>query len=395
MPIESIPKALGGKFELYNESYAFDVSESGPFHLAGDAAARHPHIDLDHTNHALQKENTSEMSNSASLLDTGDVHHNNTHNERPYKLQATASTTSFISTDSEQSHPSNDETTSRLVPSSSTASLNSHHHSGTALDQLEESHLHTHGKNTDSNNKSASQETHAKKNITVESGIASKHHTMQSSTQNNYDHYSSNTGPSFVLHAVNSTTLPVCPKTLAPQHTKTTHITPTPLKQKTLYAKQPSHSSVTSSLSDLQEDHETRVHSHNVQNNVRVASITQNIPQTSSALPKHAHHKHTSHRSTTLSVASAGVSTFQAMQHHTSSFSDADFNASSNKSAVDHSIKTTVAVSSQGRILDYVTSPVYVGGALVVLLISVANPTFAFRYLLIPFLFALFFVYVL
>eukprot|EP01032_Pedospumella_encystans_P037408 gene37408-42368_t len=36
MPIESIPKALGGKFELYNESYAFDVSEAGPFHLAGD-----------------------------------------------------------------------------------------------------------------------------------------------------------------------------------------------------------------------------------------------------------------------------------------------------------------------------------------------------------------------
>jgi hypothetical protein len=32
VPIESIPKALGGKFELYNESYAFDTSPTGPFH---------------------------------------------------------------------------------------------------------------------------------------------------------------------------------------------------------------------------------------------------------------------------------------------------------------------------------------------------------------------------
>jgi hypothetical protein len=32
VPIESIPKALGGKFELYNESYAFDTSPTSPFH---------------------------------------------------------------------------------------------------------------------------------------------------------------------------------------------------------------------------------------------------------------------------------------------------------------------------------------------------------------------------
>ena len=35
MPPESIPKALGGKFELYNESYAFDVTDTGPFHVGG------------------------------------------------------------------------------------------------------------------------------------------------------------------------------------------------------------------------------------------------------------------------------------------------------------------------------------------------------------------------
>jgi hypothetical protein len=37
VPIESIPKALGGKFELYNESYAFDTSPTGPFHAESKA----------------------------------------------------------------------------------------------------------------------------------------------------------------------------------------------------------------------------------------------------------------------------------------------------------------------------------------------------------------------
>jgi hypothetical protein len=37
VPIESIPKALGGKFELYNESYAFDTSPTGPFHAEAKA----------------------------------------------------------------------------------------------------------------------------------------------------------------------------------------------------------------------------------------------------------------------------------------------------------------------------------------------------------------------
>lgn len=32
IPIESIPKALGGKFYKYNESFAFDTSPTGPFH---------------------------------------------------------------------------------------------------------------------------------------------------------------------------------------------------------------------------------------------------------------------------------------------------------------------------------------------------------------------------
>ena len=32
MPLESVPKSLGGKFELYNESYDFDTSAAGPFY---------------------------------------------------------------------------------------------------------------------------------------------------------------------------------------------------------------------------------------------------------------------------------------------------------------------------------------------------------------------------
>ena len=397
MPIESIPKALGGKFELYNESYAFDVSETGPFHLAGDAAARHPHIDSDPVHHEMQKENMSEMEDSASQLDSGEAH-NNAQHERPFKLQCTTSTSSFISTDSEQSHPtsSSDENTSRLVPSSNTASLTRGHHSANALDKLKETQLHTNGNSSISNKNDVTQEIPFKKSVTMESGIASKSHTMHSThitiTQNNYNHYGA--GPSFVLHAVNSTTLPVCPKTLAPQHTTSTHITPTPLKQKTASARQPSHLSVTSSLSELRDDHEILSRPFNGQSHVREKSTTHSVHHNSSALPKHTHSKHASHRSATLSAASSGVNTFQAMQQH-SSFSEADFGASSKKSAVDSVNKTTVAISLPGRVLDYAASPVYVGGALVVLLISVANPTFAFKYLLIPVLFALFFVYVL
>ena len=32
MPLESIPVRIGGKFELYNEAYEFDISEEGPLH---------------------------------------------------------------------------------------------------------------------------------------------------------------------------------------------------------------------------------------------------------------------------------------------------------------------------------------------------------------------------
>ena len=39
MPIESIPKALGGKFALYNESYDFDTSPTGPFYCPAKPAA--------------------------------------------------------------------------------------------------------------------------------------------------------------------------------------------------------------------------------------------------------------------------------------------------------------------------------------------------------------------
>ena len=36
IPLESIPKALGGTFEEFNEPFVFDTSETGPFYLSGD-----------------------------------------------------------------------------------------------------------------------------------------------------------------------------------------------------------------------------------------------------------------------------------------------------------------------------------------------------------------------
>ena len=39
MPLESIPVRIGGKFELYNEAYEFDVSEGGPLHCIAHGAA--------------------------------------------------------------------------------------------------------------------------------------------------------------------------------------------------------------------------------------------------------------------------------------------------------------------------------------------------------------------
>ena len=36
MPLESIPKALGGSFEEFNEPFVFDTSETGPFFYPGE-----------------------------------------------------------------------------------------------------------------------------------------------------------------------------------------------------------------------------------------------------------------------------------------------------------------------------------------------------------------------
>ena len=41
IPLESIPKALGGTFEDFNEPFEFDTSETGPFFLPAD-----PHLNL-------------------------------------------------------------------------------------------------------------------------------------------------------------------------------------------------------------------------------------------------------------------------------------------------------------------------------------------------------------
>ena len=41
IPLESIPKALGGTFEEFNEPFEFDTSETGPFFLPAD-----PHLNL-------------------------------------------------------------------------------------------------------------------------------------------------------------------------------------------------------------------------------------------------------------------------------------------------------------------------------------------------------------
>lgn len=368
MPIESIPKALGGKFELYNESYAFDVSETGPFHATGKASTDIQQSDRKVSSSGVNSDKDGEDDSGG----VDNAHHNDAYysdtKARPYELQTALSTKSFVSTDSELSHPSSDENATRLVTSSSTTSLTSHHQSAHGLDTLHETQSNT-SHNTDSHSHTASKTMITTTNETK---------NTSGSTHNTYS-----TGTSFVLHSINSTTLPVCPKTLAPHSTQTTHITPTPLKQKK--QKHP-HTSAVSSLSDLQQDNEVRTlqpNGHTVRTNMHGSNTSSNTTH------KHAYNKH-SYRSA-LSTASSSVSTFQVMQHHASSFSDADSN--SNKSEVDN--KTTVIVPPKASILDYVTSPKYVVGALVVLLISVVNPVFVFRYLFVPFLCAFIFVYVL
>lgn len=391
VPIESIPKALGGKFELYNESYAFDVSESGPFHLAGDAAARHPHIEdpIGSNGDVIRNEESADV---ASHLDTGegDVRKDSERVARPFELQTIASTTSFVSTDSEnsnQSHQSSDDHTGRLVTSNSTTSLTSRL-SASALNKLNETQGNAR-KNNNNNTINSAQDISTKKSITSEMSSHSNYVVLPSpelTPAKSSTHSSNYTGPTLTLHSINSTTLPVCPKSIAPHHHKTTHITPSSLKQRAASAKQPSQAP-TSSLSDLQEDDEVRKPEKG--DNYRRGD---SMPNTASMPRTDVSRIASSQRSAASSAVSAGAGTFRAMQHHTSSFSDADFTSSA-KTAVDKSPLTVI--SPNMGIIDYVTSPMYIAGALVVLLISVADPTFAFRYLLVPFLFTLFFVYVI
>lgn len=59
MPLESVPKALGGKFELYNESYAFDTSITGPFHCE-NAPMRAPTLHIRQPSESLNGETFGE-----------------------------------------------------------------------------------------------------------------------------------------------------------------------------------------------------------------------------------------------------------------------------------------------------------------------------------------------
>ena len=55
IPLESIPKALGGTFDEFNEPFAFDTSDTGPFYCPGEPSdpftleGKHPAIALQQT----------------------------------------------------------------------------------------------------------------------------------------------------------------------------------------------------------------------------------------------------------------------------------------------------------------------------------------------------------
>ena len=86
MPLESVPKSLGGKFELYNESYAFDTSAAGPFYIeptvTSTASSSAPVAGKVDVNRVLSTtsstSNDSNNSSMSSVLEGNDINLSNT-----------------------------------------------------------------------------------------------------------------------------------------------------------------------------------------------------------------------------------------------------------------------------------------------------------------------------
>lgn len=356
MPLESVPKSLGGKFELYNESYAFDTSAAGPFYIeptvTSTASSSAPVAGKVDVNRVLSTtsstSNDSNNSSMSSVLEGNDINLSNT--ATTSGATATSTSASAVADDVQDAVSNAPFLVAATTAASATtahaavASSGHHHHHTT-----KHKHRHT--------------SPHSQTQHTTTTALPASHADVSAQRRlNKHAHFNAQDPSSSSQH-----------------HTNTANIT-TPTKTT------PSSSSIRSIFS-------------------RPANAL--TPQSLSKLPSRVNSfRHpSSHMNSTTATATASDA---MLKRSRSMFSPASSSSSFQKNSpistpttketvsavvnTSFTTTTTTAVAIQAIIF---STPVYIGILGIFIGLFLFYPIFIVKYVIIPVLFGLFVVYVI
>ena len=358
MPLESVPKSLGGKFELYNESYDFDTSAAGPFYTeptvtstASSSDTVAGKVDVNRVlSTSSSTSNGSNNSSMSSVLDGIDINERTTAATSGGGATATSTSVSVVA-DDVQDAVSNAPflvaaTASATTPHAVVASSGHHHHT------TKHKHRHT--------------SPHSQTQHTTAALPASHADVSAQIRLNKHAHCNAQDPSSSSQHHTNTTNITTPTKTAPTTATKTT----------------PSSSGIRSIFS---------------------RSANALTPQSLSKLPSRVNSfRHpSSHMNSTATAGDAMLKRSRSMFSPASSSSfqqNSPISTPTTKetvSAVVNTSYTTTTTTAAVSIPIICSTPVYIGILGIFIWLFLFYPIVIVKYVIIPVLFGLFVVYVI